>query len=352
MASIDFGIPSKKSVRRAGAVLRSPAVGRNEFDDAIDILSRWRRCFFLPLDEYRTQLRKAMVELDIKDVVVAQRLKRTPSIVTKLVRFPDMQLDRMQDIGGVRTVLNSVEEVREVHKALEQGRHKHTPVIPPKDYMTEPKADGYRGIHQVFRYCSTAHKEFEGLPVEVQIRTKLQHYWATAVETLGVIEKSSFKTGIGDESFKQFFRLSSALFSIKEKLPVLASLREKPAREIVEEFLALEKQLGVFDKLEAFTSVMNAASGVENKKNDGYYLLMLETEKKRTSFIPFTKDQQEYAEQLYTLVEQREKDNPNVDVVLAAAGDMKDLRTAYPNYFADTTAFIENLKAICACICK
>lgn len=97
---------------------------------------------------------------------------------------------------------------------------------------------------------------------------------------------------------------------------------------------------------------MNAASGVENKKNDGYYLLMLDTEKKRTSFVPFAKDQQELAEQLYTLLEQREKDNPNVDVVLAAAGDMKNLRTAYPNYFADTKAFIASLKAICVSISK
>ena len=46
----------------------------------------------------------------------------------------------------------------------------------------------------------------------------------------------------------------------------------------------------------------------------------------------------------------KEKNNPNIDVVLAAAGDMKDLRTAYPNYFVDTKAFISNLKSICASI--
>lgn len=188
--------------------------------------------------------------------------------------------------------------------------------------------------------------------VEVQIRTKLQHYWATAVETIGVIEKSSFKTGFGDEKFKQFFRLSSALFSIQEQQPVVASLRNKSKLEIAEEFTSLEKELGVFDKLAAFTSVVKAVSGVENKKTNGYYLLMLDTEKKLTSFIPFAVDQQDIAEQVYTLVEQREKENPNIDVVLAAAGDMKDLRTAYPNYFVDTKSFISSLKQICTEITK
>lgn len=184
------------------------------------------------------------------------------------------------------------------------------------------------------------------MQIEVQIRTKLQHYWATAVETLGVIEKSSFKTRIGDEKFKQFFRLSSALFSIREKQTILESLRDKSPKEIAQEFSSLQEELDVFDKLAAFTSVVKATSGVENKKANGYYLLILDTDKKTTSFIPFAADQLQLAEQMYMLMEGKEKNNPNIDVVLAAAGDMKDLRTAYPNYFVDTKSFISNLKAI------
>ena len=352
MAKQTYGLPSKKTVRRAGEVLRSSDSSQAEKDLAIDVLSQWRSLFYRPINTFQALIRKKIKDAGIKNAIVAQRLKRTPSIVTKLKRFPDMQLDRMQDIGGVRAVLNSVDEVRKIHSSLVDGRHKHSPVLPPKDYITEPKQDGYRGIHQVFKYSTTQHAELKGMQVEVQIRTKLQHYWATAVETIGVIEKSSFKTGLGDEKFKQFFRLSSALFSIQEQEPVVALLRDKSKLEIAEEFSLLEKELGVFDKLAAFTSVVKAVSGVENKKANGYYLLMLDTDKKLTSFIPFAADQQDIAEQVYTLVEQREKENPNIDVVLAAAGDMKDLRTAYPNYFVDTKAFISSLKQICAEITK
>ncbi len=343
-----FTVPPKKAVRRAGQILRSENHTEIDLNQALQVLSDWRALFYRPINTFQALIRKKIKDHGIKSAVVAQRLKRTPSIVAKLKRFPDMQLDRMQDIGGVRAVLGSVDEVRSVHAAIVKARHKHSPVLPPKDYIAEPKADGYRGIHQVFKYGTTQYEELQGMLVEVQLRTKLQHYWATAVETLGVIEKSSFKTGIGDEKFKHFFRLSSALFSLHEKQPVVASLCEKTPEEIVAEFEELEKSLGVFDKLSAFTSVIKAVSGVENKKSDGYYLVILDTDKKTITSIPFASDQLKLAEQTYMLFEQQVV--PTTDIVLAAAGDMKDLRTAYPNYFVDTKAFVSSLKAICKTI--
>lgn len=346
MAQDSVKIPAKKAVRRAGEKLRTPGLSDSEMEEALQALSDWRVLYYRPTTAIQVLIRKKISVLKIKSAIVAKRLKRTPSIIAKLKRFPSMQLDRMQDIGGVRVVVNSIDEVVNLHQSLVAGRHKHSPVVPAKNYIDEPKADGYRGIHQVFKYRTPQHEELEGMQIEVQIRTKLQHYWATAVETLGVIEKSSFKTGIGDEKFKQFFRLSSALFSIREKQPILESLRDKSPKEIAQEFSSLQEELGVFDKLAAFTSVVKATSGVENKKANGYYLLILDTDKKTTSFIPFAADQSQLAEQMYMLMEGKEKNNPNIDVVLAAAGDMKDLRTAYPNYFVDTKSFISNLKAI------
>ncbi len=348
MAVDSIKVPAKKAVRRAGEKLRTPGLPDSETTDALQVLSDWRALYYRPINTIQALIRKKIDALNIKSAIVAQRLKRTPSIVAKLKRYPSMQLDRMQDIGGIRAVVNNVDEVFKLHQSLVRGRHKHSPVIPEKNYIANPKADGYRGIHQVFKYSTSQHEELEGMLIEVQIRTKLQHYWATAVETLGVIEKSSFKTGIGDEKFKQFFRVCSALFSIREKQPIIECLREKSPKEIVQEFLQLEEELGVFDKLAAFTSVVRATSGVENKKSNGYYLLILDTDKKITSFIPFASDQPQLAEQMYMLMESKEKNNPNIDVVLAAAGDMKDLRTAYPNYFVDTKAFITNLKTICS----
>lgn len=345
MSHTSLTIPSKKAVRRAGETLRKIDASDPAAAEALKTLSAWRAMYYSPINTVQMLLRNRIAALKIESPIIAQRLKRTPSIIAKLKRFPNMQLDRMQDIGGIRAVVNSVEEVRRVHDSLMNGRHGHEPVMPPKDYITEPKPDGYRGIHQVFKYGTTQHAELEGLLIEVQIRSKLQHFWATAVETLGVIEKSSFKTGGGDEEFRKFFRLSSALFSIKENAPILQALRDKTPEEIAGRFEELEHRLKVFDKLSSFTSAVKAISGVENS-TAGYYLLMLDSSKKESSFIPFAMDQGDLAEHFYALAEGQERANAGIDVVLAAAADMKDLRTAYPNYFVDTREFISNLRSI------
>lgn len=341
---------SKAAVRRAGEALRKcDSLTEAEYKEAMSVVSGWRSMHLRPMRTIHALVERKINALGLKRTIVASRVKRTPSIAAKLIRFPDMGLQRMQDIAGVRAILSNVDDVRRLHAAIMDGRRRQLPVIAPKDYIANPKLDGYRGIHQVVKYHSGSprYEASNGLQVEIQIRSTLQHYWATAVETLGLIEKSSFKTGIGDERFKQFFRLGSALFSIREKQPIVESLRDKTPREIVSECMALEKELSVFEKLSAFASAISAVCGVPGRSSDALYLIMLDSAAGTVSWVPFARAQQAIAEELYTMIEMKQKQNPLVDVVLASAKDMRDLKLAYPNYFIDTRAFILSLKATC-----
>ena len=63
-------------------------------------------------------------------------------------------------------------------------------IIKFNDYVENPKDSGYRSIHYVYKYSSKADK-YNGLKIELQIRTKLQHNWATAVETAGAMTRTS-----------------------------------------------------------------------------------------------------------------------------------------------------------------
>jgi hypothetical protein len=56
-------------------------------------------------------------------------------------------------------------------------------VYPMGNYIEKPKPDGYRGVHLIIKYRSTAKREYKDQNIEVQIRSRLQHAWATAVET-------------------------------------------------------------------------------------------------------------------------------------------------------------------------
>lgn len=334
-------IPSKKLVKKAGETLAS-----NPKDSAaMEILSQWRSLHVYPINIFQNLLRNKAKT--IKGAVIAQRLKRTPSIIKKLQRFSNMDLSRMQDIGGIRIIVPKLSDVYNLHKSLVKGKHQHTPLLPPKDYIAEPKSDGYRSLHQVFKYASSTKTESNGLQIELQIRTQLQHYWATAVETLGIIEKASFKTGEGSKDVKLFFKLASILFAHDEKTTILSDYQSTDLQKIRDELVFLEQKLQIFTKLKSL--IVTAKNITTSKtKNVHYYLMELNTSKSvpALNLIPFAKEQLDLAEKTYRLLEMDNIDKPSIELVLMSADSFKDVKKAYPNYFLDTEKFIENLNRL------
>lgn len=329
-------VPSKKSVQKAGDTLKNQHTSQQDYHAAMLVLSQWRSLHTHPINTFQAALRSKLKRENYSGAIVAQRLKRTPSIIRKLTRFPDMNLARMQDIGGLRVILKSVEQVYRLHASI-INNSEHQAELPPKDYIAEPKADGYRSLHQVFRYKSKTHPELDGLRIELQIRTELQHAWATAVETLGIIEKSSFKTGEGEEIYRHFFRLSSKLFAHFEMKEA------NDIKPIAIELRALQGQLQIFAKLKGLA----LSAGHINRQSypNGYFLMLLDTanEPAKIQLLPFSKRDLDLAETAYRLFENEHKDNPNMDIVLLSTNSAKDIKKAYPNYFLDTHRFIERL---------
>ncbi len=88
-----------------------------------------------------------------------------------------------------------------------------------KDYIQNPKKDGYRGVHLIYRYKSDKISTYDGLLIEVQIRSKIQHAWATAIEIVDLFTGQAIKSNEGEEEWKEFFRLVSSAFAKIEKQP-------------------------------------------------------------------------------------------------------------------------------------
>lgn len=348
MERIDqLDVPSKKSVRKAGDILKSENPEFHDYFSAVELLSKWRSLYSYPINTFQAYLRGKIKREGYPSAIVAQRLKRMPSIIAKLQRFPNMQLDRMQDVGGLRVVLEKIGDVYRLHKSILNSRRiEHQPELPPKDYINSPKDDGYRSLHQVFKYANKLHPELNGLRIELQIRTRLQHSWATAVETLGIIEKSSFKTGEGNEEFRRFFKLSSAIFALDEGTPTSEEYANTLRMNLINDLVKLESELQVYSKLKGLAA---SAKHIEttSKISDGYHLMELDVEKNWISLIPFSQEQLDFAEDLYRVRENATKDNPNVSVVLISAGNVANIKKAYPNYFLDTNSFIKSLKRSC-----
>lgn len=86
MAFVEPGY-SKKQVNRAGEILIAPEIFSSEKQEwANRVLANWRACHGYPMNTFQATLRQRLKAID-SQAIVAQRLKRAPSIIFKLQRF-------------------------------------------------------------------------------------------------------------------------------------------------------------------------------------------------------------------------------------------------------------------------
>lgn len=334
---------TKGQINRAGDILISNgSFNLEEFLWASEVLANWRACHLYPINTFQALLRLKLKSIDTK-ALVAQRLKRAPSIIHKLERFEGMNLARMQDIGGLRAVVSSMSKLRKLESAYRNASFKHQ-LVSSKDYVADPKPDGYRSIHLIYRYSNPRAPDYEGLSIELQLRTTLQHAWATAVETMGTFLGQALKSGQGEKEWREFFEIASAALAIVEKCPVPPGFEKLSSAQIVKRLAALEQKLQVLHKLNGFAI---AANRITKERGQGaYHLVILDSTARTVTIRPFPQTRLEEANNAYAEIENRAKVGENVEAVLVSAGPIEALRKAYPNYFLDTQAFVHQINKI------
>jgi ppGpp synthetase/RelA/SpoT-type nucleotidyltranferase len=196
-----------------------------ELRDAAVLVYRFRSGFQDPVNGVNMGLR-SFVTSEGAPVVVAQRLKRLPTIFTKLARLPKMQLSRMQDIGGCRAILPSRRHVEGVAGRIASNWD----VRRFDDYVVNPKpVTGYRAVHVVVNR--------RGRQIEIQLRTPLQQRWASEVDRAAGRLNVQLKDGIGPQDLvEEYARLAETIAQrgdepAAEDVDVaFAALREKVLR--------------------------------------------------------------------------------------------------------------------------
>ncbi|MCK5040510.1 MAG: RelA/SpoT domain-containing protein [Candidatus Aenigmarchaeota archaeon] len=341
---------SKSKTDSAGIILRNNKESEENKNCALEILSNWRAAHSYPMHIFKKRLKRVSEKID-KNALSAQRLKRVPSIIKKLNRkYGDnkatMKLTQMQDIAGCRVVMSNVQLAKKLyHDHYIKGDLKHKKVN-EKDYISNPKKDGYRSIHLIYKYNSDKGKKiYNGLLIEVQIRSKLQHIWATAVETVGFFTGQAIKSNEGEEKWKVFFKLMSSAFAKIEGCPSIPNTLddEKELYLLIKE---KEKELNVRTKMESWTKSIKLFDDLKNKKNLHFFLLELDTVLERLTISAYSKRQEEKAIKDYANAEKKIYGKKEYDVVLVGADTAVDLKKAYPNYFLDTKEFITYLNKI------
>lgn len=200
------------------------------------------------LDDYRLSFIPAyeVVVEALRDKLKLQptgRLaKSTTSIVDKL-RRESLRLRQMQDICGCRVIVSDIMKQDEAVTCLTKS-FPETSVV---DRRKTP-SHGYRGVHVIVRE--------HGMPVEVQVRTELQHSWAQLSEKLSDVVDASIKYGGGPELLRSTLLDLSNLLGQMEALeqrlftvPIDAEDRESIAPAIVQSAENKQRLKALFERM-------------------------------------------------------------------------------------------------------
>lgn len=326
-------------IDKAGKAILDPA----RAPQGIEVLNSWRVSHRYPLNALHMTLRNRAKRVD-QHAITAQRLKRLDSVVRKLHRQKTLQMSQMQDIGGCRAVLSNTSRVNMLRFMYETHPLRHK-LQRTRDYVADPKEDGYRGVHLIYRFVGAGTSApWNRLWVEIQLRTSMQHAWATAVETVDAFTSENLKFGAGSDDWKRFFQLVSALHARLEKTTAIPNVPSTYAA-LVQETRQLERKLGVIHRLQQYANVTQQITRKKKGVNFDWYVLQILPETGQVIVRGFPLQAFNEAKNSLVFLEARFKGTKN-QAVLVATASVQELRRAYPNYFADTKFFIEVLRSL------
>ncbi len=345
---------SKREINRAGKAI---ANGSGTAKD-LELVDQWRAAHGYVINTFQIFF-KRRIEKFSASIEFAQRLKRRSTVIDKITRrHPDgrplmSDVTSMQDFAGCRLIfdtLSDLENFRDfVHsaKSMEHVIHSLRHDRAKYDYIAHPKSSGYRGIHDVYAHHPRAHRRgrkesepWQGLLVEVQYRTRVQHAWATALEISDIVDGQKTKFDLdGTERVKFFAYASEILARFHEG--IANAMIELETDQLCEMFFDLESRLGILQRLHA----LKASGGFDKiKRHNVLNVYKGENDSLSLEVLTFSSptDAIEKASQL-------ENDANSLNAVYVRADNPSQVRSAYRNYFNDPVDFVrlvnEALKA-------
>ena len=202
--------PTKSKIDRAGSTLAKESFrDAKEMLEAEDIFDEYRKSHLEPLSETTLELQRWLNEYD-HEYYIAQRLKRKPQIIRKLNRL-SVRLTQLQDIGGCRVIVEKNDLINKIFAFL-QSKINNThdlKLVRTTDYRERGRdITGYRSMHLLL--------ERSGKKLELQLRSRVQHYWAESIERTSVIYGKHLKESEGDSKVISYFqKLSDTFFEIE-----------------------------------------------------------------------------------------------------------------------------------------
>jgi len=330
---------SPEEVDTAGELLLG-TVDPDSLAEAKTIVNNWRSAHAYPLNTFQVTLKARAQRVDSGSIAYG-RTKRESAIADKLGRLKRLSLSEIQDIVGCRAIVNSASHVYDLAKIYHDRRgHWDHELVSVHDYIAKPNENsGYRSYHLVYRHRSRGHPEYDGRKVEIQLRSQLQHNWATAVETADVFLGRRLKFYQEPPDWNRFFCLMGTAIALREQCSPVPGTPTNEA-QLIAEIRQLADQLDAVSRFSTWgTALQINQMRPRVMRKARYLVLLLEPQKKSIYVWGYPASQSEIAMEQYF---SQEKNKPEgADTVLVSVPHADDLRRAYPNYFLDTGEFLK-----------
>lgn len=293
----------------------------------LDLLQQYRTTFQEPIARVFNYLLKTARKID-KQSIVTYRIKRIDTIIEKLRRFRDnkngnMQLSRMGDIAGCRCIMTSSSEEK-LYSLLDAIKKEYGENCKVNDYVLKPKDSGYRSIH-IYVKDHESQK-----PVEIQIRNKAHHNWATLVEIVDLLYGSRYKELGSSKGLGHFLLLFSKAQDLTE--------------DEFSEMLKQERKMKVFEKMSDIIigNYLNIRlQWLKQKTRGSYYVITAKrTGSQILSFQNFSEAETAYYEKYL-----QNKDS-NIVLTHLRNPDFNQISMAYSNYVLAMHAFFDDYRVL------
>ena len=165
---------------------------------------------------------------------IKSRLKSPSSIMNKMQKrglpldFPTMQTNIM-DIAGVRVICSFEEDVFFLAKCLKD--QSDIEIVTEKDYISNPKPNGYRSLHLDIQIPIYLSDHTEHVNVEVQLRTVAMDFWASLEHDLRYKSQKDIPPHICQEMWDAAQAISAIDLQMQSIYKEIQSLPDKQEKE-------------------------------------------------------------------------------------------------------------------------
>ena len=201
-------------------------------------ITTWLKNYAKPYQELMAYYRCALMEVETKFNVlneelslvydrnpietIKSRIKSPESIIDKVMRkgIPltvDSIEKNISDIAGIRVICAFPNDIYMLSEAL--LRQDDVRLITRKDYIRQPKDNGYRSLHVIIRIPVYFLDKKELIPVEIQLRTIAMDFWASLEHDL---KYKAVRRIQGIDSYHELKDCSRIIEEVESRMQILA----------------------------------------------------------------------------------------------------------------------------------